>query len=138
MNIDMNSWHRVDIDRKALKDASAFLGRMVADQDRAAIAYNVGRDPSSPRFARHASANACAFCAMNAIRGPIYRSEDAAAKRYHDHCHCIAVPSWGNDYAEAPYVASWRDAYYDATAALGGAHNPKAVLAHMRANAGLR
>lgn len=126
-------------EQKALRDATAFMDRMLADRDRDTIDVNIGRDPAAPRYGRHASANACAFCAMNATRGPVFRSEDAAAKKYHDLCRCIAVPSWSrSDYAEAPYVADWREAYYAATAALGGATDSKAVLAHMRANAGLR
>lgn len=124
-------------DDKALRDASAFLDRALASQDRATIDANVGRDPAQPRYARYASANACAFCALNATRGPVYRSEDAAAGKYHDHCRCIAVPSWTrSDYTEAPYVAEWREAYFAATES--GARDTKAVLAHMRTAAGLR
>lgn len=122
---------------KALRDAASVADRLVAEADRNTINLNVGRDPASPRYARYASASACAFCAMNAMRGPIYRSEDAAAGKYHDHCRCIAVPSWSRaDYTEAPYVANWREAYYAATS--DGARDTTAVLAHMRANAGLR
>lgn len=124
---------------KALRDAAAFLDRIVADRDRATIDVNIGRDPAGPRYARYASASACAFCALNAMRGPVYRSQDAAADRYHDHCRCIAVPSWDpSDYTEAPYVADWRKAYYAATKQLGGAAEPKAILALMRSSAGLR
>lgn len=124
-------------EQKILRDAAAFLDRMVADQDRLTIDANVGRDPAQPRYARYASATACAFCALNATRGPAFRSEDTAASKYHDHCRCIAVPSWGrDDFTEAPYVADWRQAYYAATEA--GAKDTKAVLAHMRANADLR
>lgn len=124
---------------KALGDATAFLDRMIADRDRVTIEINVERDPAAPRYARYASANACAFCAMNALRGPVYRSENSAAGKYHQHCRCVAVPVWNRDaYAEAPYVAAWRHAYYDATATLGGANDSKAVLALMRKTAGLR
>lgn len=125
----------LDVD-KALRDAATVADRLVAQANRNTIDLNVGRDPAEPRYARYASANACAFCALNALRGPVYRSEDAAAGKYHDHCRCIAVPSWSrDDYEEAPYVADWREAFHSATAS--GARDTKAVLAHMRANAGL-
>lgn len=128
----------VDLD-KALRDSAASLERMLADRDRSTVDVNVGADPAAPRYGRHASANACAFCALNATRGPVFRSEDAAGKKYHDHCACIAVPSWTHaDYTEAPYVSDWRQAYFDAADDLGRGAGTKALLAHMRTNAGLR
>lgn len=124
---------------KALRDASAVLDRALADQDRSAVEHNIGRDPAAPRYARYASANACAFCALNATRGAVFRSEDTAATKYHDHCRCVAVPVWSpSDYEEAPYVAGWRDAYYDATKAAGRGADASTILAHMREGAGLR
>lgn len=128
----------VDAD-KALRDTATSLDRMIADADRETIDLNMDRDPASPRFARYASATACAFCALNATRGPVFRSKETAGTKYHNHCRCIAVPVWNRkDYTEAPYVADWRTAYYAATKALGGASDPKAILAHMREHAGLR
>lgn len=124
---------------KALADASAALQRWVAIGDREAISLNAERDPQTARWARYASSNACAFCALMATRGPVYRSQATAEDRYHSHCRCIAVPVWNrDDYEEAPYVGQWRDAYYDATDRLDSASDTKAILADMRRNAGLR
>lgn len=126
----------IDTD-KALNDAGTALDRLLLNVDRSTIETNVDRDPAAPRFARYASASACAFCAMNASRGPVYRSEESAAGKYHRSCRCIAVPVWDvRGYDEAPYVAGWRDAYHAARDA--GATDTKSILAHMRANAGLR
>ena len=126
----------IDTD-KALRDAGTALDRLLLNVDRQTIETNVRRDPAAPRFARYASASACAFCAMNAQRGPVYRSEVAAAGKYHRGCRCIAVPVWDvKGYDEAPYVAGWRDAYHAARDA--GASDMTSILAHMRANAGLR
>lgn len=125
--------------RKALGDAASVADRLIAEADRATIALNVDEDPAAPRYARYASANACAFCAMNALRGPVYRGEDTAGDKYHAHCRCIAVPVWNvDDYQEAPYVADWREAYHSATETLGGANDLKAILALMRQSTGLR
>ena len=126
------------VDRtKALTQAAGGMQRLIAGADRRTVEVNVSRDRSEPRYARHASANACAFCAMMAARGAVYRSEAAAAGDYHDHCHCVAIPVW-DTYEEAPYVSEWRDAYYNATAQLGGANDPKAILSLMRKQTGLR
>lgn len=65
------------------------------------------------RWARHASANACGFCRILAIRGPAYSSEKAAT-RGHDNCHCIAVPVRGGAYEPAPYVEQWKRDYKQA------------------------
>lgn len=116
-----------------LSRLSGGVQRSVAGVDRGTIELNTTRDPSAPRYARHASANACAFCALIASRGPVYHTETAAGGRYHDHCHCIAVPDWG-DYQPAPYVARWERAYTDATRS--GARGTAEVLAHMRRTLG--
>lgn len=118
----------------ALSRLAGGVQRTVAGTDRATIESNIDADPASPRYARHASANACAFCALVATRGPVYRSEASAGAKYHDHCHCIAVPDWG-DFEAAPYVAKWDAAYRQATRAVGGTDTQK-VLAHMRRTLG--
>jgi hypothetical protein len=129
----------------ATPDASAALGlaagalqRYVAGGDRDTLELNTYRDPSGPRWSRHASANACTFCRLLATRGAVYTSPATAGEghRYHDHCHCIAVVSWpGQEPPRAPYVAGWDASYREATAATGGT-NTTAVLAHMRAGMG--
>lgn len=121
----------------ALSRLAGGLQRQVAGVDRATIADNVDSDRAGATFARHASANACAWCAMLASRGPVYRSEaTATGARYHDSCHCVAVPSWsGEDYQPAPYVARWDRAYRDAVKATTSSGQPidvTQVLAHMR------
>jgi hypothetical protein len=123
---------------KALGDAAAAVQRIIGIGDRSTISLNVRRDRSGPRWARYASASACAFCAVVASRGAVYRSEDTAAGKYHKHCRCIAVPVWNpqRDYDEAPYVADWRQSYDQARSDVGG--DFKAILSHMRKNAGFR
>jgi hypothetical protein len=113
---------------------SSLIEDVVTTADRQTVRANMAADRESPRYARHASANACAFCAMLATRGAEYRTEESATRvvldrrrnkrkigeKYHDNCHCTVVPVWGSKtYEEAPYVADWRDAYYAATAQVG-------------------
>lgn len=59
----------------ALTRLSGGLQRLVLDQARDTTFAAVEADPVRPRFARHASANACAFCALMATRGAVYASE---------------------------------------------------------------
>lgn len=65
---------------KALSRLSGGLQRVVANADRDTIASNAERDPADATWARHASANACAFCALLATRGAVYASESAALR----------------------------------------------------------
>jgi len=62
----------------ALTRVSGGMQRVVLNQARDTTAASVALDPAKPRFARHASANACAFCRLLATNGPIYRSESSA------------------------------------------------------------
>lgn len=98
----------------ALSKMTGGLSRIVLGVGRATIEGAVAEDPAGPRWARHASANACAFCALVATRGAVYHSEKTAGQgaKYHDDCHCTVVPVFpGQRYEEAPYVAKWRRAY---------------------------
>lgn len=124
-----------DVDA-ALSRLSAGLQRAVAGTDRQTIITNTRRDPSAVRYVRHASANACAFCAVLATRQAVYRTE---AVKFHTSCHCVAVPVWpGDELEEPPYVADWREAYYDARERVSDPNDLKALLAVMRESTGLR
>lgn len=54
------------------------LARQVLGVGRDTLMGAIAADPSGPRYARHASANACAFCALLATRGAVYWSEASA------------------------------------------------------------
>lgn len=113
----------------------------VANAGRDTVIENMRRDPLDVRYSRHASANACAFCALLATRQDVYRTEESAGIDAHRMCHCIAVPIWpGQQVDEPSYVDEWRDTYYAARdkAAAEGDVNTKTILAQMRLLAGLR
>jgi hypothetical protein len=119
--------------------------RTVMNASRETILHNVDREPGA-LWVRHASANACGFCRMLATRGAVYRSKASASHvvgrrgrtrgtrkmsdKYHDHCHCIAVPVRPGDTYTAPdYVKQWEADYREATKTVG--MNPKAVAVEM-------
>lgn len=120
----------------ALSRLSGATQREVAEGARQTVVDSVEKDPAKPRFARHASANACTFCRLVATRGAVYRSAASAGDghKYHDNCHCVVVPVWKNDYEPAPYVSGWESAYVKARR--DGAADTKSVLAHMRQSLG--
>lgn len=144
---DMN-WALKDLIAKEQADYESAIRHSIEvadlatmDTARRTTVENLRRDPLDVRYMRHASASACAFCAMLASRQAVYRSSDAAGVAAHRKCHCIPVPVWpGDDAEEAPYVANWRDTYYAARKAAKreGDVSTSAILAHMRRIGGLR
>lgn len=112
----------------------------VAAGARDTIDLNVSEDRGRPKFARHASANACAFCALMAARGSVYRTAESAGRDYHSHCHCVAYPVFpGESDDAAPYVATWDRAYVDAVKSAkkaGIKPDLKGVLPFMRKSLG--
>lgn len=74
------------------------LDRVDAEMRRAAnecVAYNAGKDPAKPRYARVPSGDSCPFCLMLASFGFQYRSKEAASHS-HRNCDCRVVPSFGD------------------------------------------
>ncbi|WP_051264715.1 VG15 protein [Nakamurella lactea] len=131
--------------QQALSRFTATLQQEVTEPAKETVEVNVERDPARPRWARHASANACAWCALLATRGPVYRSETSAGggKKYHPHCHCVPVAVWSNQTFEpAPWVADWDKGYRAARKKLdtkdSAAVPSKAILAEMRTSLGLK
>jgi hypothetical protein len=122
----------------ALSRLSGGSQLMVAEGARETIADNVDKDPAKPTYARHASANACAFCSLIASRGAVYRTARSAGegRKFHDHCHCVPVAVWPNEkYEPAPYVKTWEDAYRKSRR--DGATDTKAILSNMRSILGV-
>lgn len=109
---------------------------------RLTVAATAGQDRRAVGWRRVTDGNPCAFCAMLASRGPVYR--DAAAAdgiQYHAHCGCTAEPaysySWNPTGDEERYV----DAYVSARDKLfpnGKAINTDLLLAEMRRAGGFR
>ena len=55
------------------------MQRAVFDAARNTVLHNIDSEPGA-RWARHASSNACAFCALMATRGAVYASKQAAER----------------------------------------------------------
>lgn len=157
------------------------MAKLIVNMHRDTIVESSRMDEAAAGWARHASANACAFCRMLATRGAVYWSKESAGgvtgqsmggkdyrkmrtltggrdgpavrqrivggrktrsgtkrasgEKYHDACHCIAVPVFtGQRYEPPPYVKDWQDQYADAHESGDSA---KETLAKWRANEGL-
>ena len=125
-------WASDDASRNRQSDAV-----LVVNADRATLLTNMRRDPTEVRWYRGTSAKCCAFCAMAASRGAVYRSQDTADFKPHNNCKCFPVPLWPGDAHELPsYYEDFTSEYADARrAAIAAGERPtaKAILAHWRA-----
>lgn len=131
--------------------------RMINDASRDTVTTNAAKQ--GIKYARYASANACAFCRVMASRGEVFNSAQSAiyvvgmhgkprgtrqlGEKWHDCCRCVAVPvPEGETYTPLDYVQQWEQDYTDAWNAVpDGTPSDKVlsmVLAHMRANTDAR
>ena len=101
-----------------LQNMVGSVDRQVFSTSRQTLVGNAERE--GVRFARYASANACAWCRVLATREAVYKTAENAIKG-HDNCHCMAVPVRGGDtYTPPAYVADWLEEYNTARAEVGG------------------
>ncbi|MEU3613521.1 hypothetical protein ABZ725_14555 [Streptomyces sp. NPDC006872] len=89
---------------------------------------SVEADERATGYARVTDADPCAWCAMLASRGPVYKSAKTAGdprqggNRYHDACACQAWPAFTND---EPFIGVAEGLYDDwlrETRGRGGKH----------------
>lgn len=100
---------------------SGVVQKLVQDPARTTYIDNVAQDRQARGWARDAKPGACAFCAMLATRGVVYKSEASADFQAHDHCHCVAVPVYRDEKYVAPlYVQEWTDLWKVSTSGLSG------------------
>ncbi|GIG61130.1 hypothetical protein Lfu02_55020 [Longispora fulva] len=82
-------------------------------------------DHKAKGFQRVASGRACAFCAMLASRGPVYRSRMSAKYKktgglYHRQCSCSIEPVWSTTAKLPPSSQVYRDLWHDSTVGFSG------------------
>jgi len=101
--------------RNGLVQVTGAATRLVLAGGRETIQQEVKRDPVALGWARIAGANACAFCAMLASRGPAYKEESVDFEA-HDHCVCVTEPvysGWEWPPESKHYDGMWRDAAHE-------------------------
>lgn len=95
---------------------------------RQAVQRSIDADEQATGWARVTDSDPCAWCAMLASRGPVYKSAKTAGdprqggNSYHDHCACQAWPAFTND---EPFIGIAEKLYDDwlrETRGRGGKH----------------
>jgi hypothetical protein len=88
--------------RNALVEAAGSAGRHVLNGGRSTQLALVQNDRGAIGWVRVTDGNPCAFCAMLASRGPVYKADSFSSSdprftgpgevKTHDHCACLMVP----------------------------------------------
>lgn len=78
----------------ALVRTGGAMTRHVLQGGRDTLVLSTGDDPDARAWQRVTGGDACSFCEMLASRGAVYKGEDTAEFQAHDHCACMAEPSF--------------------------------------------
>lgn len=98
---------------------------------RQTITESVRNDQRAIGWARATSGKPCAFCAMVASRGPVYREESTGDFQAHDHCSCGVEPVYRTDAAWPAGSRRYQDLWNEATA--GASSTDEARIAFRQA-----
>lgn len=89
---------------QALVTVSGAASRLALDGGRETIIGSVRSDRRALGWMRVTRPGCCAFCAMLASRGPVYKNAKSAGfgpdgqpERWHDHCNCSIEPVYSRD-----------------------------------------
>lgn len=107
-----------DIARVTFVNVEGEVTRQVLGGGRQTILDTVHRDPQARGYIRVTDGSPCAFCALLAGRGPVYRSQDSGAFDAHRACGCTAEPVYRTDQPWPGSAARYRDLYRDAARAV--------------------
>jgi hypothetical protein len=105
---------------RGLVTVSGSASRQVLNGGRQATLTSVAADQQAIGWARLTDGNPCAFCALLAGRGPVYKSEQSAGFQAHDHCACIPVAVFSKAAPWPGNARAYRRLYNDSTSGYSG------------------
>ncbi|MDN5931872.1 MAG: hypothetical protein L0I24_12555 [Pseudonocardia sp.] len=101
-------------------EASGAATRHVLTGGRQSLLTLVEGDMKAIGWIRVTDGDPCAWCALLAGRGPVYRSEQTASFSAHDACACSAEPVYSRDTLWPGRAAEFRRLYREVTAGTSG------------------
>ncbi|GGX63264.1 VG15 protein [Streptomyces hiroshimensis] len=123
----VEGWRVTQRDREV-----AAAQRLAAQAGRRTIEKAARADPEAVGWVRVTGGNACAFCALLAMRGLVFADRTRARRTatgdpYHDRCACTAEPVFrGRAATPEPEIAEWEELYYEASHGVYGAEKQRA------------
>lgn len=114
-------WSQTPDVPQAQRTTEAVVTRLVTGAAHQQIINSVNKDPRAIAWRRIAGdSHPCSFCSLLISRGAIYRSEQAADFRAHDHCECLAVPCFTTQDVKALESNALANAWHRVTAGKSG------------------
>lgn len=95
----------------ALSESARAAQRHSLTGGRDQLLATINDDSRAVGWARVTSGNACAFCALLAGRGAVFRGEDTAGFDAHDGCSCTAEPSYSRGAPLPPTSQRYAELY---------------------------
>lgn len=83
---------------------SGGVQRSVANQHRLTVVNSTEHDPKARGWKRVGVGENCGFCNMLIDRGAVYHG-DSVTFRAHDHCNCVASPTWDDRVVKVSFEA---------------------------------
>lgn len=111
---------------RALVTVSGVVSRVVLDGGRQTVLLTVESDRQALGWQRVMHGKTCAFCAMLASRGPVFKTKRSAGDprsrpaRFHDHCDCTVEPVYSSESTWPQASVRARDMWAQSTAGLSG------------------
>lgn len=126
----LNKGHSVgDASKLALTTVGGAATRIALDGGRQTVVLTVDDDRQALGWMRVTRPGACAFCAMLASRGPVYKTSRSAGddtNRFHDHCLCDIEPVYSRATTWPESSRNAHDLWASSTASLSGRDAMKA------------
>lgn len=142
-----------DVER-AGAEAAAIAGREALAGGRGLLVEASEADQAVLGWARITDGSPCAFCAMLASRGAVYRNKNSATlagsyrgmddidrsflNKYHPRCCCQTVPVYRKEDFITPESRAFRDAWYESTKGLSGREAENAFRRYLEGGRRLR
>ena len=104
-----------DIARLTLSSVEGEITRQILNGGRNVILGTVERDRHAEGWTRVTDGNPCAFCAMLATRGAVYKSEGSSSFAAHGKCACTAEPVYDRSAPLPPLPEKWQQIYTQAS-----------------------
>ncbi|MCD7438994.1 hypothetical protein K4B79_12240 [Streptomyces lincolnensis] len=119
--------------RQAGAQQAAAASRVAMNGGRSANWTHMSRDRRALGYVRLSrTGTPCGWCAMLISRGPVYKSRESATfndgDRYHDNCHCYAMPVWSRDQYQSSELTALSRQYEALWPEVTKGHSGKAAV----------
>lgn len=111
--------------REALAETARVANKLVLDGGRDTVDEAIRADEDAIGWARITDGDPCAFCAMQASRGFVFKSAATAGEKYHAGCACTAMARFRGEDTPLPAMNQELSDLWGRTAShFGAAHYP--------------